>query len=55
MDRIIENPYMSSFHSRTPIVTASEFVTAERKKFGNSIKRLFGKDDYKQTIDLDFN
>lgn len=55
MDRIIENPYMSNFHSRTPIVTASEYVSAERKKFGNRIKRLFGKDEYKQTIDLDFN
>ena len=54
MDRILENPYMSSFHSRTPIVTASEYVTQERKRFVNVIKRLFGRDDYKQTINLDF-
>lgn len=55
MDRIIENPYMSNFHSRIPIVTASEFVKIERKKFNNFIKRLlFRKDEYKQTIDLDF-
>ena len=55
MDRIIENPYMSSFHSRTPIITASEYVAAERKRFSNVMKRLFlRKDEYKQTIDLDF-
>ena len=53
MDRILENPYMSSFHSRTPIITACEYVAQERKRFVNVIKRLFGKDDYKQTINLD--
>lgn len=53
MDRILENPYMSSFHSRTPIVTPIEIVTEERKKFGNKMKRIFlRKDEYKQTIDL---
>ena len=53
MDRILENPYMSSFHSRTPIITACEYVAQERKRFVNVIKRLFGKDEYKQTINLD--
>ena len=53
MDRILENPYMSSFNSRTPIITACEYVAQERKRFVNVIKRLFGKDDYKQTINLD--
>ena len=32
MDRILENPYMSSFHSRTPIITACEYVAQERKR-----------------------
>lgn len=54
MDRIIENPYMSSFHMRTPVITALEQVKAERKKFFNTLKRIFFRiDKYKQTIDLD--
>lgn len=53
MDRILENPYMSSFRSKTPIVTPTEIVTEERKKFSNKMKRIFlRKDEYKQTIDL---
>lgn len=52
MDRILGNPYMSNFHSRVEIITASEYVIQERKRFVNVIKRLFGKDNYKSDIDL---